>query len=149
MPVLDVIATKSGVSGIQLQNMAPFADRPGVTNFATTLDYIDQELARQQTLRLALACQIRFRQTGAFPVWLEDLAPDVLTELPIDPFSQSGGLISYRRDGDEAVVYSLGSNESDDLGSEEALKNWHDIGYRIEPPGARRQASEQKPGDGP
>lgn len=151
VPVLDATATKSGISGTQLQTMAPFADRNMAADFAKTLDYLDQELARQQTLRIALAGQIRFRQKGAFPAGLSSLVPDLLTEIPIDPFSRSGELIRYRLDGDEGIVYSIGLDQSDDHGSLELIpgKDYPDIGYRLVPPRHREGTAEQKPSDVP
>lgn len=143
-PVLDLTAPKSGISGIQIQNRAAFTDHPGVTDFAETLDDVDTELARQEMLRLSLACQIWVRHHGTFPKSLHDVVPGILPTLPVDPFDQVGAGFRFVHEGDGVVIYSLGRNEVDDLGGEEALNDWLDIGYRILPPRIREPVSAQK-----
>lgn len=151
-PVLDLVAPKSGVSGTQIRTMTAFADRAaGVTDFADTLDHIDTELARHEALRLTLACQLWFRRHGEFPVKLKDLVPDVLPELPVDPFGKAGEMFRYFHDGEAVVIYSLGLDERDDHGNVELTPGtgYLDIGYRLVPPRIREHASEQKPGSEP
>jgi hypothetical protein len=64
--------------------------------------------------RAGLACKIYENKTGHYPENLEALVPDILPEVPIDPFT--GKPFVFRRQGDELLIYSLGSNQKDDGG---------------------------------
>lgn len=142
--LLDVTAPGSHISCNELLLLS---DKRSFMNFVEMRDKFDTGLARQETLRLTLACQLWFRQRGTFPDKLEDLVPGVVSELPIDPFSKLGEAFRYRRDSDEVVVYSVGIDETDDLGRVDEKDR--DIGYRIVPPRIREPVSEQKPVDVP
>ncbi|WOO41715.1 hypothetical protein [Rubellicoccus peritrichatus] len=52
---------------------------------------------------------------GIYPETLDQLLPDYLRELPIDPFS--GNRFIYRREGDGYLLYSIGLNMFDDGGT--------------------------------
>lgn len=149
--VLDVTAPGSGISGMDVLRMREFAETGGGTSFNQIRDSLDTELARQEALRLTLACQRWFRRHGEFPARLEDLVPATINELPVDPFGKASEMFRYRHDGEEAVVYSLGSDEKDDLGSVDLIpgKDYPDIGYRLLPPSNGEQVSDQKPSDEP
>jgi hypothetical protein len=64
--------------------------------------------------RTGLACRLFKSRTGRYPEGLSELVPDILSEVPIDPFT--GKPLVYRRDGEGFIVYSLGSNQKDDGG---------------------------------
>jgi hypothetical protein len=64
--------------------------------------------------RTGLACKIYKARTGRYPTGLEALVPDILPEVPIDPFT--GKPLVYKIENGELLVYSLGSNEKDDGG---------------------------------
>jgi len=64
--------------------------------------------------RAGLACRLYKNKSGGYPESLEALVPDLLKEVPIDPFT--GKPLVYRRDGEGFIVYSLGSNRKDDGG---------------------------------
>lgn len=64
--------------------------------------------------RTGLACRLYKSRNGSYPESLEALMPDILAEVPIDPFT--GKPFVYRREGEGFIVYSLGSNEKDDGG---------------------------------
>jgi hypothetical protein len=95
---------------------------------------------------VALACQLHRREHGAFPEKLEGLIGASLDAIPIDPYSPAGEPLRYRRDGEEAVVWSIGENGTDDSGDVDwppapsvmparprgAIAT--DIGFRIQPP---------------
>jgi hypothetical protein len=66
------------------------------------------------TARFGLACRIFKSRTGEYPDGLDALVPDILSELPVDPFT--GKPLVYRREGKGFIVYSLGSNLKDDGG---------------------------------
>jgi len=64
--------------------------------------------------RTGLACRIFKNQHGFFPENLTALVPDILDDVPIDPFT--GNPLVYRIRPDGLIIYSLGSNEKDDEG---------------------------------
>ena len=64
--------------------------------------------------RAGLACKVYKDKTGRYPENLEALVPDILPQIPIDPFT--GKPFVFRRQGDELLIYSLGSNQRDDGG---------------------------------
>jgi hypothetical protein len=64
--------------------------------------------------QIGLACRLFKSRTGHYPEGLSELVPDILKEVPIDPFT--GKPLVYRRDGEGFIVYSLGSNQKDDGG---------------------------------
>ena len=64
--------------------------------------------------RTGLACRLYQSRNRSYPESLEVLVPDILPEVPIDPFT--GKPFVYRREGEGFIVYSLGSNEKDDGG---------------------------------
>jgi hypothetical protein len=67
-----------------------------------------------RTARAGLACRVFKGRTGQYPESLEALVPELLTEVPIDPFT--GKPLVYKREGTGFIVYSLGSNQKDDGG---------------------------------
>ena len=71
---------------------------------------------------VALAIQLYERQHDRRPDRLDQLIPDFLTAIPVDPFSADGRPIKYSRDGGRDRVYSVGSNGVDDGGSSYIIK---------------------------
>ena len=68
------------------------------------------------------------RQRGTLPERLEQLAPDFLPEVPIDPFADQP--LRYRVDENAYVVYSVGEDGVDDAGKgDENLKP--DVVFRV------------------
>ncbi len=51
---------------------------------------------------------------GTLPKRLDDLAPELLDEVPIDPFD--GQPLRYRVEADGAIIYSIGTDETDNRG---------------------------------
>lgn len=64
--------------------------------------------------RAGLACKIYKSRTRNYPANLEALVPDILPEVPIDPFT--GKPLVFRIQNGEILIYSLGSNQRDDGG---------------------------------
>jgi hypothetical protein len=64
--------------------------------------------------QIGMACKIYKNRNGHFPEDIAALAPDLLDELPVDPFT--GNPYTYRLQKDGCIVYSFGSNEKDDGG---------------------------------
>jgi len=66
--------------------------------------------------KAGIACKIFQNRHGIFPEKLSQLVPDILSEVPTDPFS--GKPLIYRRTPSGFIVYSVGSNGKDDGGKE-------------------------------
>jgi len=64
--------------------------------------------------RAGLASRIYKKKTGHFPTNLDSLVPDILPEIPLDPFT--GKPLVFRIGDGELLIYSLGSNQKDDGG---------------------------------
>jgi len=66
---------------------------------------------------------------GNYPDTLSPLTPEIITELPTDPFT--GKNYIYRREGKGFIVYSVGSNERDDKGVSDSKQHCDDIAFKI------------------
>ncbi|HEV7279590.1 MAG TPA: hypothetical protein VGN57_05200 [Pirellulaceae bacterium] len=62
----------------------------------------------------SLACERFRRAEGRWPQTLAELVPQYLAEVPLD--AQGDDRLSYRPDGDDAIVYSFGFDQKDDGG---------------------------------
>jgi hypothetical protein len=85
-----------------------FADFRGVFLKEAALE------AMMLTTKAGLACKIYKNKTGRYPESLGALVPDLLPEVPIDPFT--GKPLIYKIQSGELLIYSLGSNQKDDGG---------------------------------
>ena len=91
----------------------------------------DREAARDTVLLTVLALELFAREHGHYPEKLEELVPDFLPTVPEDTHAPPKTALTYRRDGDEALIYSVGDNITDDGG---VFEKAEDIGYRIGKP---------------
>ncbi len=74
---------------------------------------------------LVVALELYFARNGAYPQQLAELLPDILDEMPIDPFC--GEPFRYHLvDALTYDLYSVGENRSDDGGQEETEKGARD-----------------------
>ncbi|MDH5202341.1 MAG: hypothetical protein OEW69_03655 [Nitrospirota bacterium] len=67
------------------------------------------------TARVGIACKIYKNIHGDFPEDLAELAPEILGEVPVDPFT--GNHLTYKKQDSGIIVYSIGSNLKDDGGN--------------------------------
>ncbi len=79
-------------------------------------------LARLGALRIALALKIYKERIGDYPDKLTQLAPNIIPELPVDPFT--GKEYIYRTEEEGFIVYSVGKNMKDDGGLDDELYPW-------------------------
>jgi hypothetical protein len=68
----------------------------------------------QGLARTGLALRVFKQRHGAYPAGLGELAPEVMKEVPVDPWS--GAAYRYRREGEGFVLYSVGMDFVDDGG---------------------------------
>jgi hypothetical protein len=99
-----------------------------------------RKTAQVRTLMALLAVE-RYRLIhGKWPEKLDDLKPDLLAAIPLDPYD--GKPIRYVRRSDGVTVYSIGQDRSDDGGRIDRSKPHErgvDMGYRLWDVKARRQ----------
>jgi hypothetical protein len=100
----------------------------------------------QMKCALALVGAERFqRAEGRLPTNLDDLVPDYLAAVPVDPFS--GRPLHLRRLEDAIVIYSVGEDQTDDdgalMGTKKAADHM-DYGYRLWEVDRRRQLREMR-----
>ncbi len=91
----------------------------------------DREAARDTVLLTVLALELFAREHGHYPEKLDELVPDFLPTVLEDTHAPPKTPLRYRRDGDEALIYGVGENGTDDGGLFEKAE---DIGYRIGKP---------------
>jgi hypothetical protein len=75
--------------------------------------------AMMLTAKAGLACKIFKAKTGRYPENLGALVPEILPEVPIDPFT--GKPLVYKIENGGLLIYSLGSNQKDDGGRSSAI----------------------------
>ena len=68
-----------------------------------------------ETARVGIACKIYKNMYGNFPEDLTELSPEILEEVPVDPFT--GHPLIYKKQDLGIIVYSVGSNLKDDGGN--------------------------------
>ena len=76
---------------------------------------------RQAALEVLLAAQAYCRDKGEFPENLDQLVPQYLETIPLDPCDRNGGRLLYRRDSAmSAVVWSVAEDGNDNDGAVES-----------------------------
>ncbi|MCH8514394.1 MAG: type II secretion system protein GspG, partial [Kiritimatiellae bacterium] len=78
-----------------------------------TINQFKATLADLHALRLVTALQLYHREHGHLPDTLDALVPDLLDEVPVDPFDGQ----PFRYLPAEARIYSIGKNREDNGGS--------------------------------
>ena len=94
-------------------------------------DAVQRFRGRQAALEALLAVQAYRRDKGEFPESLDQLVPEYLAAVPLDPCDLNGGRILYRRDEvTKAVVWSVSVDGNDDGGVVESETGQPaDVGY--------------------
>jgi hypothetical protein len=102
-----------------------------LANIASTpfSSWHDSHQARVTTVVAGLAVARYELERGRLPESLTELTPQFLESLPHDPWS--GGALRYKVEGGEALIYSIGENESDDGGAVFNYRNKGDIVFRV------------------
>ncbi|MFP4058763.1 MAG: hypothetical protein ACLF0G_17990, partial [Candidatus Brocadiia bacterium] len=96
-----------------------------------------EHMARCESARVALAVLRYQARRGHLPQRLDQLTPDSLPDLPLDPYD--GRPLRYRKAADGFVVYALGQNATDDGGETQRRPDGADppdIGFRYRRPRA-------------
>jgi hypothetical protein len=75
-------------------------------------------VANRRLAATALAVMLyRADHGGAFPQTLDDLVPQYLPAVPVDPLAVRGATIGYVADGERPRIYSVGDNGVDNGGT--------------------------------
>jgi hypothetical protein len=98
-----------------------------------------RRLANVRCMIAAVAAERYRHEHGAWPESLDRLAPELLTEVPLDPFD--GRPLRYRRTTDGVVIYSVGEDLKDNGGKlrREEHTPAPDVGWRLWDVKHRRQ----------
>jgi hypothetical protein len=95
----------------------------------------------------ALVAAERFRRArGRWPATLEELRPDFLAEIPLDPYD--GKPLRYKRLADGVLVYTVGPDGTDDggvLDRANSIRPGTDLGLQLWDVPHRRQPPRPKP----
>ncbi|MEM8670562.1 MAG: hypothetical protein AAGG48_23755 [Planctomycetota bacterium] len=97
-------------------------------------------------LRVELAI-LTFRDTtGDFPASLQDLVPDYLEQIPLDPFSPSAEQLRFRTTDDGYLLYSIGVNGIDDRGNtwEDSTTGFYGADIRLDHVFADEEPSDEE-----
>jgi hypothetical protein len=125
----------------QLIHTAPEGARLMLVDGPTLVEACLRHRAEARCAAVALAAE-RFRlKHGRWPNELADLGPDLLKEVPADPYD--GRPLRYRRLPDGVIVYAVGPDGKDDGGRLDAAsagREGSDVGFRLWEV-ARRQPS--------
>lgn len=71
-------------------------------------------IAGLRASRLAIFCELYRRKHGQLPETLDQLVPEFIEAVPLDPFD--GKAMKYKHDGNDVVIYSVNDNRKDDGG---------------------------------
>jgi len=94
--------------------------------------YLDM-LGRTASIEAMLTAQAYQRQRNELPQKLEDLIPDYIDSVPLDPADPNSGTLRYRRESpNSAVVWSIGIDKIDNDGDVESETGQPiDVGFRL------------------
>ncbi len=87
----------------------------GSANLARMRLNYEKNRAENRLLLTALALQAFSKATGQYPQSLNQLVPQFLKGVPLDPFAPNAPLI-YQKQGQKFMLYSVGPDGSDDGG---------------------------------
>ena len=90
--------------------------------------------AHRDAAVLGLSCELHRSAHGDYPDTLTALVPEFLDELPPDPFTGKPFIYRRRPDGEGFIVYSVGSNMTDDGGVSDEAAGKDDIAWEVGPP---------------
>ena len=114
-------ARRSAEVGDEFRSSMSFLEKVRYLFVSTSVPAFDRvyraqedTVGRRDGLLVALALEVHRRQHGEWPESLDELVPDLLPGVPRDRFT--GEPLSYRADGGEVLVYSVGSDLDDDGG---------------------------------
>jgi len=116
---LDIDKDASALSGFHFY---PYCALSSVQSFHVK---ITRTLVQVHILRFAMACRVYQIRHKDFPSSLEDISPDILEKIPLDPFC--GKPFYYKNfPGKGFVIYSVGENEKADCPPSSLIEDFRD-----------------------
>lgn len=88
-----------------------------------------REQAKRRLFVLHLALRVYHDEHGAWPTSLDELLPDMLPAVPLDPYNESSFVYSVNDDG--YLLYSVGENRNDDGGEGDETGLSGDLRYDL------------------
>jgi hypothetical protein len=85
-----------------------------------------QELAVIRLLQLELALRLWQDEHDGWPKSVDELSPNYIEKIPVDPFSTKGEPMKSVFKNDQLIIYSVGRNQDDEAG----MKNYDESGFR-------------------
>jgi hypothetical protein len=89
------------------------------------------EQAKQAALEIALAVQLRYRETNSCPESPQDIIGDALCDWPNDPFALELAPMKYQLHAKEVMIWSVGANGKDDGGISGERNGMKDLVWTI------------------
>ena len=138
---LKALSTRAATCEKGVSSLPPyyFVSRMFLPSFTRAVTVLGQSSARLRCARAGLALE-RFRlKRGQWPQDLADLVPELLRDIPVDPFDEQP--LRYARTDRGVVVYSVGEDEVDDGGDvarpPKGSRGPPDVGFRLLDPDLR------------
>lgn len=98
--------------------------------YKSTVDAFARNAAERDSADSAIAAELFRRKNGKWPAKLDDLVPEFLPAVPIDPFTNRPLLL--KASTDSCKVYSVGRDGSDDGGNLTSdMKPGTDLGFEM------------------
>jgi hypothetical protein len=108
-----------GIGGNYRGDAMAYAMRSNLCVMQSSRTTMDDPILTDTLTRVAIAIRIRHLETSAWPATLDDLVPDLLPEIPVDPFDPAGGPLRWSRE--ERKLWSIGKDEVDGGGADASL----------------------------
>jgi hypothetical protein len=136
----------------QMPQLGDYIPRLGAWSLAApdvgrVLDFADRDLAILRCGCAAIAVERFRREKGRWPQTLDELVPEFLQQVPLDPFKDEPLRLGHVKDG--VVIYSVGPDGEDNNGSINRMEEWDkpgtDLGLRLWNPDRRGLLPDQIP----
>ena len=113
MPYWEVLKLQKNISA--KEEIHSFCSLCNYVWFWDISDFVNKlRPSRIDVCRTALAIKLFRAKHGAYPVSLEDIEGEILSDVPLDLFT--GKPLIYKQSGEWFVLYSIGPNLADDSG---------------------------------
>jgi hypothetical protein len=119
---LEFAAIKNGSEVNRLRYFRTLMFAAGQANFAQPLG---EAVARREAMDAMLAARRFQRKQGQWPTTLEQMSPEFLPKIPVDPFA--GTPLRLKVDADFIRIYSIGRDRLDDGGESDGKAP--DVGF--------------------
>ncbi|MGE0609356.1 MAG: hypothetical protein AB7O62_19850 [Pirellulales bacterium] len=120
------------ISGSKVQKLGKIMTAMLIPALSAATDANYRAVARCRVIDAALAAELYRRQQGTFPAKLDDLVPEFMPAVPLDPFTGTPLKMAVR--GSNLVIYSVGADNLDDGGKEDQRGGKPDVVFTLSLP---------------